>query len=154
MDSDLILTVGAILLFSILALATYSNIRLSSETTTQAEYLSTAVDLSENLIMEVRSKSFDEKTINATPDISGLSSKLGTDNETYPNFDDIDDYNGYTATVKTKYSYSFTSKVKVQYVNPDNFSSSSTQTSMKKITISTYSPLLVDTVKLNYYSSY
>ena len=154
MNSDLILTVGATILFSVLVYNTHSNIILSTEKTIQTEYLNTAIDLSETLMMEIISKSFDEKTINATPDISSLSSKLGKDGEVYPDFDDLDDYNGYKVSIKTKYSDSFTSEVKVQYVNPDNYSPSSTQTSMKKITISTYAPSLVDTVIIDFYSSY
>ena len=142
MNSDSLLAIGAIVLFSILVVYTYSNI------------ISTAVDLSESLMMEIVSKNFDENSINATPNISGLSSTLGPDGETYPNYNDIDDYNGYKVNIKTKYSDSFTSIVKVQYVNTNNFTPSSTQTGMKEITVSTYSPSLVDTVKINYYSSY
>ncbi len=153
-SDDMLLTIGAIILFSILVLNANSTILLSTETTVQAEYLSTAVDLSERLMMEIVSKNFDENTINASPDTTGLSSHLGTDGEVYPKYDDIDDYNGYKVTVKTKYSDSYTSNVKVQYVNPGNFSPSNIPTSMKKITVSTYSPSLVDTVTLNYYSSY
>ena len=153
-NGDWLLTIGAIVLFAILSLNINSNILLSTNSTIHAEYLNTAVDLSESLIMEIVSKSFDENTINATPDISGLSSNLGTEGETYPNYDDIDDYNSYQIVIQTKYSGSFTSTVRVRYVNTDDFSPSLVQTGMKEITVYTSSPSLTDTVKINYYSSY
>ena len=147
--------IGAILLFSILAYSTNSAILNSTDRNLQLGYLNAAVSVTQSCIGEIRSKAYDEKTITKTITDNSFSATLGTDGETYPNFDDIDDYNGYVfKDIDTKYAGKYKSSVKVTYVDPSSLATSSTPTKMKKIVVSTYSKNLSDTLKMNYYSSY
>jgi hypothetical protein len=147
--------IGAVLLFSILAYSTNTAILNSTDRNLQLEYLNAAISVTQSYISEIRSKAYDEKTITNTITDNSFSSTLGTDGEVYPNFDDIDDYNGYVfKDINTKYAGTYKSSVKISYVNPTSLIASSTPTKMKRIVVSTYSKNLSDTLKMNYYSSY
>ena len=75
--------------------------------------------------------------------------------EAYPNFNDVDDYNGYTKTDATMPSAVFNVSCSVVYVNPATPDVTSySQTWTKKITVTVTSSLMADTVKLSSLFSY
>ena len=156
MSDHLITIIGAMVLFSLLAYSTNRAILNSTDRNLDIEYLNAAVSVTQSIISEIKAKAFDEKTVNSTVTGNSFSVILGPDGgETYPNFDDIDDYNGYVFNnINTKYAGTFNSSVKVIYVDPTSLVTSSVPTKTKKITVSTYSNNLPDTIKINYYSSY
>lgn len=154
-ENHLFSIIGAIVLFSVLAYSTNSIILNSTDRNLYIEYLNAAVSVSQSCINQIREKPFDEKTITSIVTNTEFSQSLGPDGENYPNFDDIDDYNGYVFNdINTKYAGTFNSSIKVIYVDPGSLIKSSVPTRMKKITVATFSKSLPDTVKINYYSSY
>jgi hypothetical protein len=117
-----------------------------------------ATSLATSIIEEANNKAFDEITIgNPIADSTLLTIKdsLGREGEVYPDFDDIDDFNGYTRTVDNLPSAVFDISCVVHYINPPNLESiSSTQTWHKKIMVTVSSPFSQDTVKLSSIYSY
>lgn len=75
----------------------------------RSEVVSDAIFYAQQLMEEIRSKDYDE---NPTEPWTNPGN-LGTDGEAYPNFDDVDDFDGYADTPVTGYSRS----ASVEYVN-------------------------------------
>jgi hypothetical protein len=75
----------------------------------RATAISQATFYAQELMEEIKSKRFDEN--NDSP----WSSTLGIEGETYPNYDDVDDFNGYSDNPATGYTRSVT----VNYVRLD-----------------------------------
>jgi len=78
-----------------------------------------ATSLAQSVLREVAAKNFDELTINkkvvSTDSLTTVAS-LGPDlGETYPAFDDLDDFNGHTRTIATDRLGDFTVNVTVNY---------------------------------------
>ena len=99
----------AFLLFSTFSLALNRFQVASTVTTVEAQQVNDAVSLAQALVEEAWTKSFDEVTVPANQMAQGNltfpndftpSNKLGRDQgESYPNFDDIDDYGDIDMTV-------------------------------------------------------
>ena len=63
-----------------------------------------AFSLADDMIEEIKQKAFDERTIDfITPNANQLTLPLGREGESWPNFDDIDDYDGYSKNVGLPY---------------------------------------------------
>ncbi len=96
-----ILALGAMIILSLVSLLFNSTALQSSNIELQDKVYLTAFSLADDLIEEMKQKAFDEKTVDFQAiNVNQLSSNLGPDTnggitETYPNFNDIDDYNGY-----------------------------------------------------------
>jgi hypothetical protein len=125
----------------------------------EAEAIVTATAVGQQLMDEVSSKEFDENTINNfIREISGFTaadSLSPESGESYPFFDDVDDFNGFSRVDSTSRLGNFSSSVVVNYVDPVNPDvTQNTRTKMKKITINVTSSYLVGTLQLHYYSSY
>ena len=92
-----ILTIGAMLLLSVLILRINSTLFYSGQVVSSSKLSLIAMSLAQSRLEEIKHKSFDESTVGNT--INNLNlltapTSLGTETgETYPNFDDIDDYN-------------------------------------------------------------
>ncbi len=158
-SGHMMLVIGSIVLFSFLTINAHRTILNSTELTLYAEYFSTATSVASNLVTEITTKSFDEKTITSevsSADSLTSSESLGPDSgESYPNFDDIDDYDNYQTVVSTPRSGNFTAVVDVSYVNestPDNVVNS--QTRMKRIKVDVTGATVTSPVSLYYYASY
>ncbi len=105
----------------------------------------TAFSLAQNLLEEIKGKSFDQATIQfptSNPASLAPANSLGKESgEVYPNFNDVDDFNKYKDTVSAPYFEAYYISCDIQYVNgnsPDEVSS--TQTFYKKATVSVSSP--------------
>jgi hypothetical protein len=114
----------------------------------------TAFSLADDLIEEIKQKSYDEKTIDfPTVNRSTLTPvlALGNEGEDYPYFDDIDDYNNFSRDADAPHSESYHILAKVYYVsetNPDV--KSTTQTFHKRVDVTVSSPYLNNNVILTF----
>ena len=103
--SELLFVLGAIMLFGLTMLSTNRYMVDQNESIIQREYEFYSISLAQSFIEEAKTKAFDENVIGASPPVpSGLTAYnlLGPGfGETYPNFDDIDDYNGLALTDST-----------------------------------------------------
>ncbi len=141
------LSTGAMILLAIISLRFNSAVVTTSNTELENKVYLTSFSLADNLIEEIKGKSFDQTTINfptTNPASLTPTSSLGPDaGEVYPNFNDVDDYNGFQDTVTAPYFETYYLSCTVQYVNADNPDAvSSTQTFYKKVTVTVSSPFL------------
>ena len=99
------LVLGALMLFGLTMLSTNRYIADQNESIIRQEYEWYSISLAQSFIEEAKTKAFDANVINASPSVpSGFTpyGQLGpAAGETYPNFDDIDDYNGLALTDST-----------------------------------------------------
>lgn len=102
------------------------------------EAVLTALNIAESVLHEVAAKSFDENVIGksvSSPDSLTSPMALGPDyGESFPSFDDIDDYNGHVRTANSGRLGNFTVTVNVCYTTralAGNCSSS--RTFLKKV---------------------
>ncbi len=112
------------------------------------------ISLAESLIEEIKTKAFDESTIlEFVSDRNSLtaSSSLGTEGETYPYFDDADDYQNYSRTITTSDAGDVTAVVNIYYLdenNPNNITSNKTY--LKRISITLSGSNLNHDININY----
>lgn len=175
--SNLILSVGSLLLFSTFLRTSLTWMKVNDQVVQQNEYYITAVSLAQAIIDEAKTKSYDQKTDTSgvtTPDSLTGHTKLGPDaGETIPKpdaitsaspytstslgyrstykFNDVDDYRTYWRLVNTQRAEGFNINVMVNYVNETNpdVVSGSTPTFCKKMTVIVSSPYLVDASNAN-----
>lgn len=150
-----LLSVGALILFSLVSLN--FNSAVLSNTTIEVEnkvYL-TAFSLADDLIEEVKQKAFDAATVDfPTTDPSTLTEAENLGNgwwEIYPDYNDIDDFNGFIKSVSAPHAENYKITCAVHYVdedNPDNIVS--TQTFYKKVIVTVDSPYLRSPIKLSH----
>ncbi|MBM4176633.1 MAG: hypothetical protein FJ213_10755 [Ignavibacteria bacterium] len=138
-SNQLLLVAGALGILGLLIIstntATFQNLAVKLE---NRSTLST-ISIAQSLIEEIKTKSFDENTlIGFQHSVNNLTvaSSFGPEGESYPNFDDIDDYHNYSRTISTDDSNAITAVVKVSYVNESQPEyTSTTNTYLKKVTI-------------------
>lgn len=147
---------GSILLFSITIIGVNSFCQdLTVET--ENKKMLTAFSLADDMIEEIRVRSFDENTLklitenvsSLTP-LSSFGSDIGEDSLDIRSFDDIDDFEGYTRSIKISSAENYCLKCDIRYVfgdNPDAFSTE--QTFYKKISIKVSSSLLKNSINLS-----
>lgn len=140
------LTITGMFLLAIISLRFNSAATTTSDTQTNNKVYLTAFSLADNLIEEIKGKSFDQTTINfpTTNPASLTPASLGPDSgEVYPYYNDVDDYNGFQDTVSAPYFETYYISCVVQYVSADDPDEvSSTQTFYKKVTVTVSSPYL------------
>lgn len=151
-QKELLLTIGAITIFALVSLSVNRHILINTDAIygRQAEFY--AAKLAQRFIEEAKVKAFDESTINNTPsNIPNDFSSLGPGgSESYPNFDDVDDFNGFSTTVATKVG-PMTVNIAVAYVNETNLDSVVTsKTYYKRMTVTTQSDYLNAPVTMRY----
>ncbi len=149
-----ILTIGAMLLLAIVSLNFNSTVLDTSTSDMENQMYLTAFSISDNIIEEIKQKSFDQTTVEfPTTNPASLTppANLGPDSgEIYPYFNDVDDYNGFKDTVTKPYFETYYVSCSVVYVDssdPDVVSS--TQTFFKKATVTVSSPFLKHSVSLS-----
>lgn len=142
-----LLTIGAMILLALVSLRFNSTMLSSQSADLDSKVYLTAISLADNIIEEAKTKAFDVNTIDfpttnpaTLTSPSGLGPKYG---ETYPNFNDFDDYNGLKLTITAPYFETYHINCTVTYVNGNNPDQvSSTQTFYKKLTVTVTSPYL------------
>jgi len=127
-----LLTIGALILLSISVVSTNRNSLQHGAIINQTEISLYSVSLAQAKIEEASGKAFDTYSSSDTLDagaaitsLSQLSTTLGTEGgETYPNFDDIDDYNYFSGNNPYKFNVpgvdSFRIQTTVFYVDSAN----------------------------------
>lgn len=155
----MLLTMGAMILLSTLILRVNNNFAVNTSTVYDSKFDILGTSIGASVIEEAMGKAFDE----ASSDTSASSlndftapNKLGPETgEVYPNFNDFDDYNGYTKIDSTMPSAVFKIACTVNYVDPstpDVISNSITWT--KRISVTVTSISMKDTVRLSSLFSY
>lgn len=149
------LTIGAMIFLTMTSLRFNTVILENSTIEMENKVMLTAFSLADDMIEEIKVRSFDQATIKfPTASLGNLTTieKLGPETgEAYPNFNDVDDFNGYTKYVTAPHAEDYYVTTKVQYVeelNPDKVSSS--RTYYKKVTVTVTSPYMRNAINLSY----
>lgn len=151
------LTIGAMILLSILILRVNGTFLTTGTTLMDTKFGVLATSIATSEIEEISGKAFDNYTAsNPTKNLNDLSANLGPDSgETISTYNDIDDYNGYVKTDSSMPSAIFKTLCTVCYVSSNNLEqASSTKTWFKKITIQVTSKSMPDTVRVSTVYSY
>ena len=169
MGANMILTIGAVLLFGTFLSITNKLMIGNNQIASQNEYYITGISLAQSIIDEAKTKSFDQKTVSGSvssrssltsPDSlgrDGLSEQsvpvvdtltaavpYSTSGKGYLSsvrFNDIDDYKGYSRIVNTPRSEGYKLRVTIGYVSETcPDSSSASKTYAKKMIVKVTSP--------------
>jgi hypothetical protein len=151
---ELLLTIGAIIIFSLTSLSINQLSLRNSEAIygQQAEFY--AVSVAQRFIEEAKAKAFDENTITGTVSAPSGFSTLGPDTESYPNFDDVDDFSGFSTTDPSIIGTIVDSvAIAVSYVQED-LTETVSHTYYKKMTVTAFSDYLNSPVQADYVFAY
>jgi hypothetical protein len=145
---QMLITVAAMVLLATLILRMNNTFSNSTNTVYDSKFAILASD-----------KSFDEATdsiaVSSLNDLTPAGSLDPESGEVYPNFNDVDDYNGFIKVDSTLPSAVFKATCKVDYVNPNSPEVTSTaRTWTKRISITITSISMADTVRLSSLYSY
>lgn len=156
---QMLLTIGAMILLATLILRVNSNISATTDTVYDSKFVILATSLGNSILEEASDKAFDEATAaNSVSKLTDLTIpvKLGKESgESYPNFNDVDDYNGYEKIDSTLPSAVFKADCSVDYVLPNSPDvESHIRTWTKRITVTVTSVSMPDTVRLSSLYSY
>ncbi|MBI3194386.1 MAG: hypothetical protein HYZ34_07985 [Ignavibacteriae bacterium] len=156
---QMMLTMGALALFSMTALNITRSFNTSGQAILRAKCGLAATSLATSMVEEASGRYFDAATADsAVTKTTALTSPNGLGpraDEKYPNFNDFDDYNNLYVKLFLALPDTFHIKCKVVYINPVNPEVASTvATWHKKLTVSVTSPVFVDTIKSEYIFSY
>lgn len=149
-----LLSIGALMVFSLVSLNFNSTILNNTTVEVENKVYLTAFSLADDLIEEIRQKAFDAATVDfPTTNTASLTSPYGLGpryDESYPNYNDIDDFNGFNKTVSAPHAEDYQVTCVVQYVDPDNPDYAvMTQTFYKRVTVTVTSPYLRNQVQLS-----
>ena len=156
---ELLLVLGALILFGLTMLSTNRYVINQNESNIQREFEFYGISLAQSFIEEAKTKAFDTSVVNATvnsPDELTQWDQLGPGvGETYPNFDDVDDYNGLTLTDSTGRD-EFDVSIEVGYIlnetDPETIVNSRSWYKRMNVTIS--NPFLIQPLVLGFVFSY
>lgn len=155
-----LLTLAALMLLGIFILNVHQSNMLRSSMVYENEAVIAATGVGQSIIDEITVKAFDEKTISeAVTNTDSLTGTylLGPETGETTNllFDDIDDYDGYTAVDSLDRLGNFNLKVEIFYVkNMQPEVKSSVPTFNKRIDVFVTNESLEDTLKLNQVVAY
>jgi len=155
---QMLLTLGSMLIFALTSIGFNRAYLQTTTVETENKVYLTAFSLADDMLEEIKARSFDEKTIKfTTANLASLTSaavlgpELGENSSDSKTFDDIDDFNNYQRLISAPHAEDYNVACKVQYVsssNPDNVIS--TQSFYKKVTVTVSSPFLRNSVDLTY----
>ena len=160
MSSNMLIVIGTLVLFSLLAVNSNRNVMLSQEKRIDSQLISTGTNLGQSYMNQISSKAFDAAVVNGgdLTDINILTNpnQLGPETgETLNTYNDIDDYNNYQNIITNTPGDTYTLIANINYVNESDFSSIvSTKTRVKRIYVYVTNSYMQDTVKIYYYKSY
>ncbi|MCL5027777.1 MAG: hypothetical protein M1480_02025 [Bacteroidetes bacterium] len=158
--SQLLLVIGGLILFSLLAVNVNKSIANSDLQTSNSEYISTATSLGQSVINKINTKAFDQGTIGDPvfdPTKMTPANLLGHESgETPATYNDVDDYNNFTEADTTPRAGVFNILVHVNYVddnNPKTILTSSTSRT-KRIQVAISNQFMKDTLYMYSYKCY
>jgi hypothetical protein len=154
MNTESFLSIGALLLFSLVCLNFNSTVLSNTTVEVENKVYLTAFSLADDLIEEVKQKAFDAATIDfPTTDPATLTAANNLGHgwwETYPDYNDIDDFNGFVQSVSAPHAEGYEITCVVQYVDGDDPDQVvSTQTFYKKVTVTVDSPYIRSPIQLS-----
>jgi hypothetical protein len=154
MNIESFLTIGALLLFSLVSLNFNSTVLSNTTVEVENKVYLTAFSLADDLIEEIKQKAFDATTLDfPTTDPSTLTATNNLGHgwwETYPDYNDIDDFNGFVQSVSAPHAEGYEITCVVQYVDGDDPDQVvSTQTFYKKVTVTVDSPYIRSPIQLS-----
>lgn len=147
---QMILVLGALVLFSALLPSLNGSVIYNDRTMIATNAELTAISLAQKIIGEAGTKAFDEYCVTSRPSspnqLTNVASLGAEGGETYPNFDDVDDYNNATIVdTTTMPSVRFNITGTVTYVDPNSPNNdSSGKTFLKRLRVTVTSPYLVN----------
>ncbi len=149
------LSIGALLIFSLVSLNFNSTVLTNTTVEVENKVYLTAFSLADDLIEEIKQKAFDAATLNfptTNPDNLTPANSLGPGWwEVYPDYNDIDDYNGFEKTVSAPHAENYIVRSIVKYVDTDDPDKIvETQTFYKKVTVIVSSPYLRNPISLSH----
>lgn len=171
--SDLVFLMGAMVLFSVFANNANDSMVRSNTLLVQAEVEYTAIAISQNILDEARSRTFDQviaagggggagQQIGNTGLLSGgvpngftAVNAVGPETgEAYPDFNDVDDYHGLNLTRVSAYG-DYTVRAAVMYVTENNpGTNANTRTTLKRITVTVTHPEMTNPIVASYVKMY
>ncbi len=122
-SSQLILLLASFIILSMAIFMVNKTTLKSRDDRIIAENELKAITEAKNLFELIKNKIFDEKIvsmISLRKDSLTASQDFGPENESFEEFDDIDDYHGYTKEVNLENNIKYKLKVIVSYVNENN----------------------------------
>ena len=150
-----LLSIAALVLFSLVSINFNSSVLTNTTAEVENKVYLTAFSLADDLIEEIKQKAFDATTVKfPTNDPSSLTSaySLGPGSwEEYPNYNDIDDFNGFIKSVSAPHAENYKISCRVYYVDGDNPDDIVwTQTFYKKAIVIVSSPYLRKSINLSH----
>ena len=173
MGSNIILSLGALVLFGTFLGSSNRLMIGNNQIAAQNEFYVAALSLAQSVLDEAKTKAFDQKTVNVpvskTDSLTGVSSLGKEAGETVPTpdtlagngyssiqrFNDIDDYHGYKRLVNTPRAEGYTLSVSVGYASatyPD--SAAVVRTFCKKMAVTVNSRYIPQPLIISYAFTY
>ena len=154
-NSQSMLSLGALLLLSLVSLRFNSSALENATVEVENKIYLTAFSLADDLIEEIKQKAFDAATVDfPTTNPADLTPPSGlghADWEIYPNYNDIDDFNGFTKSISAPHAENYNVSSEVFYVSETNPNTKvMTQTFYKKVEITVDSPYIRNPVTLSF----
>ena len=157
MAGNQFLTLGAIALLSLISLRFNTTVLENRTTETENKIYLTAFSLADDLIEEIKQKAFDEETV----EFRSIKVSALTETESFGpvdpgensviDFDDIDDYNGYSKSISLPNAENYTVVSTVNYVTEDDQDLiCQEQTFYKRVKVEVSSPYLSHPVNLSF----
>jgi hypothetical protein len=152
-----LLAIGAIALFALVSVRFNSSVLQNLTVEVENKVYLTAFSLADDLIEEIKQKAFDEETVEwraiTTAELTPKANfgVYDSGESTVADFDDIDDFDGYSKPVSLPHAEGYLVTCAVDYVdinNPDNISGS--QTFAKRIHVTVSSKYLSHPVQLSF----
>jgi len=158
---QMLLVLGAMTLLSITMLSVNRVLVEQERASMEGAFQLVATSLAQQVIEKAIGKGFDEVVLSdpptALPDSFTTAGSLGPEaGESYPSFDDIDDFSGYIRTDTTDAGVAYPMNAQVEYVDgssPDGPAETS-PTFFKRLKVTVSSPYLSNDTVLYYLVSY
>jgi len=157
---ETLLVLGALIIFSLATLYLNDTKFDNNNTMMQTEFKITAIGIGQSFIEEAMNLQFDEVLTDTSfggsvpsgfTDVASLGAESG---ESYPNFDDIDDFNGFSTNINTNRA-DYNVDIVVSYADSATLSSGYSSKSLLKImTVTVKSDFFTDSLMLDYLYSY
>lgn len=148
------LAVASIFILSLTSLSFNSSLLQNTTVEIENKVYLTAFSLADDLIEEIKQKAYDEKTLvfpTVNPATLTSTANLGKDGETYPYFDDVDDYNDFSRDANAPHAEAYHIASKVYYVSETDANVTSTsQTFHKRVDVTVSSPYINNNVTLTF----
>lgn len=141
--SEVLQVIGAMVIFSLILMTSNSMMLRNTNMEMESELEYEVIALAQDLIDEAKVKQFDSNTSDPLPpskvpsgftEVSGLGPAGTSAEDERHEFNDFDDYNGWSDTIETAQG-EFSINTEVFYVNESTFAPSSTPTRFKKLRV-------------------